>query len=68
MGQAVQASKSGHTQARSANGRYTPPKRMQRVTRVALGGPGLTGLVVPGLIADTSPASASMLAPIRWAA
>jgi len=58
MGQAVQASKSGRTQARSASGRYTPPKRKQRVTRVALGGLGLTGLVVPGLIAGASPASA----------
>ena len=54
----MKSSMSGRTQSRPANGRYTPPKRKQRVTRVALGGLGLTGLVVPGLIADASPASA----------
>ena len=54
----MKSSMSGRTQGRPANGRYTPPKRKQRVTRVALGGLGLTGLVVPGLIGGASPASA----------
>ena len=55
----MKSSMSRRTQGRPASGRYTPPKRKQRVTRVALGGLGLTGLVLPGLIAGSSSADAA---------
>ena len=43
----------------ATNGRYTEPKRKQRVVRAALSGLGLTGLVLPGLMAGAAPAYAA---------